>query len=829
MTALRRHRALDAIWDRGPGWRGALASVNHTDIGRRFILTAFVFFLIGGVLAMLIRAQLATPGSAFIGPDEYNQIFTMHGSIMMFLFAIPMIEGLAFYMLPKLLGSRDMAFPRLSAYGYWCYLFGGGIMIVALLLGVAPDAGWFMYTPLSSKIYTPGINSDIWLIGVTFVEISAMAAAIEIMVSVLKVRTADLRLDRMPLFGWYMLVTALMMLIGFPPLIMGSILLETERAFDWPFFDPERGGDPLLWQHLFWLFGHPEVYIIFLPAAGVVSTVLPVMARTRILGYGWIVAAILALAFLSFGLWVHHMFTTGIPHMALGFFSAASALVAIPTAIQIFAWIGTLWAGKPELKLPMLYILGFFVVFIIGGLTGVMLAMVPFNWQAHDTAFVTAHLHYVLVGGFIFPFLAGSAYWLPHFTGRRPSERLGVAAFWLIFIGFNLTFFLMHMAGLLGQPRRIHSYPEGMGWTWYNLLSSVGSFIMAFGFALFAIDVALQIFLGGKARRNPWRAGTLEWAMLLPPPSYNFASQPQLSSEEPLADNPALPLSLARGEGLLAVPRHGWRETLGGDMLSGKPAYIIILPGNSLLPLGMAIVTGGLFLSILFGVYALAPLFLIGIAACGWRWAWALGSRHTIGPLDAGGGISLPVQGEAPGSTGHWGSVLALVADGTMFATLVFGYAYLWTIASGWPPLELISAAPWGAVLAALALAASSLTVRKALAPAARRDELRRRWLAFAMAGQAVAVALLAVEMATAIPSPTSHAYAATVMVLFVYAALHCTLALVIAAFARARIVAGFVDDARTAELRMAVMWQDFAAMVTVIVLLVTKVPAMLA
>ncbi|PZN93106.1 MAG: cytochrome c oxidase subunit I [Alphaproteobacteria bacterium] len=827
MTALRRHRALHAIWDRGPGWRGALATVNHTDIGRRFIVTAFVFFCIGGVLAMLIRTQLATPGSAFVGPAIYNQIFTMHGSIMMFLFAIPMIEGLAFYMLPKLLGGRDMAYPRLSAFGYWCYLFGGTILVLALLFGVAPDGGWFMYTPLSSKTYTPGINADIWLIGVTFVEVSAMAAAIEIMVSVLKLRAPGLRIDQMPLFAWYLLVTALMMLIGFPPLILGSILLEIERAFDWPFFDPNRGGDPLLWQHLFWLFGHPEVYIIFLPAAGVVSTVLPVMARSRIVGYGWIIAAILALAILSFGLWVHHMFATGIPHMALGFFSAASALVAIPTGIQIFAWIGTIWAGRPELKLPMLHIFGFFVVFIIGGLTGVMLAMVPFNWQAHDTAFVTAHLHYVLVGGFIFPMLAGAAYWLPHFTGRRPIERLGKAAFWLIFIGFNLTFFMMHMVGLLGQPRRVYSYPEAMGWTWYNLLASFGSFIMAFGFALFALDVAMQVFLGRRSQRNPWRAGTLEWAMLLPPPTYNFASLPRVADHDPLAADPDLATALARGEGYLAEPRHGWRETLAGDMLTGRPEYIVLLPGNSLLPLVMAIMTGGFFLSILGGVYVLAPVFLVAVAACGWRWAWRVGQREDLGAIDAGCDLVLPIHGEAPGSPGYWGSVLAIVADGTLFATLVFGYAYLWTIASGWPPPQLIAATPFAAGLSVIALAAASLAGRRAGAVPATAAT-RRIALGIGSAAQLAALAALVFEIATAVPPPASHAYAATVMVLFAYAAVHVALALLLMVFAWNRVGAGFVSDRRTAELRVAAMWQDYAAVVTLVVLLVTKVPAML-
>ncbi len=438
-SAIRLHHQLDAVWGSGRGLQ-RLSAVNHNVIGIRFMVTALVFFAIGGILAMLIRAQLASTNSAFLDAAQYAQVFTMHGVIMMFLFAIPFFEGLAIYLLPKMLGARDLAFPRMSAYGYWCYLFGGSFLVAALVFGIAPDGGWFMYTPLSSQPYSPGINADVWLLGITFVEISALSAAIEIMVTILKFRAPGMSLIRMPIFAWYMLVVAAMMLIGFPPLILGSLLLEAERAFDLPFFDPTRGGDPLLWQHLFWLFGHPEVYIIFLPAAGALSTIIPVLSRTRLEGYGLIVAAIVAMAFLSFGLWVHHMYTVGIPHVALSFFSAASALVAIPTGIQIFAWLATMAHGKPRYSIPMLHVFGFFFVFVAGGLTGVMLAMVPFDWQAHDTHFVVAHLHYVLVGGFVFPMMAAAYYWLPHITGRQPVQHLSKPAFWLIFIGFNVTF-----------------------------------------------------------------------------------------------------------------------------------------------------------------------------------------------------------------------------------------------------------------------------------------------------------------------------------------------------------------------------------------------------
>lgn len=814
MKALKLHRELSAIWQAPPGFRGTISTVNHSDIGRRLILTAFAFFAIGGVLAMLIRAQLATPNSAFVGPEIYNQLFTMHGSIMMFLFAIPMFEGVAMYMLPKLLGTRDLAFPRLSAYGWWCYLFGGSLLILSLLLGVAPDSGWFMYTPLSSKPFSPGINADFWLLGITFVEISAIAAAVEITVSILRVRAPGMALDTMPLFAWYLLATALMMLVGFPPLILGSILLELERAFGWPFFDVASGGDPLLWQHLFWLFGHPEVYIIFLPAAGIVSTVLPVMARTPILGYRMIVAAIFTLAFLSFGLWVHHMFTVGIPHMALAFFSAASTLVALPTGVQIFAWLGTLWAGKPQMKLPMLYLIGFFVTFVMGGLTGVMVAVVPFDWQAHDTAFVTAHLHYVLIGGFVFPMLAGAYYWLPHFTGKQRSFRLGEAAFWLISIGFHASFFLLHLAGLLGQPRRIESYPEFAGWTWINLISSMGAFVMAIGFALFAVDMLLQIFLSRRTPRNPWKAGTLEWAMILPPPAYNIASLPHVTSREPAYDQADLANTLARGDGYLGETRNGWRETLAVD-LKGDIQHIIVLPGNTRLPIATAGVTGGFFVALLLKIYWLAPLALIVIAGLAWRWAWALGRQYDCGPLPIGRGKTALPHAEVNDPPSWYGSVFLLLANATLFGSLLFGQVYLSTIAPYQPSLSslpgswvIVSIASLGAVAAWLVARRSAWGVEYAI-PAH-----------LLLGGALVASQWLA-------PSPTLHSAAAVIAVLNGYALFHTALAVLILVFVLCRRKAGFVSATRRSEPRVARLWSDYGAATALIVTLATQLPAL--
>jgi cytochrome c oxidase subunit I+III len=618
--ALRLHRQLAAIWATGPGWQ-RLAAVNHTVIGLRFIITAFAFFAIGGVLGMLTRVQLATPLSTFMTPETYNQVFTVHGSMMLFLFAIPMIEGVAVYLAPKVLGARDFAFPRLTAYGYWCYLFGGTIVAVSLLAGVAPDSGWFMYTPLSSNVYTPGINADVWLLGITFVEISALTLAVEIVVSILKMRAPGMSLDRMPIFGWYMLVTALMMVAAFPPLILGSILLETERAFGLPFFDPTRGGDPLLWQHLFWLFGHPDVYIIFLPMAGVLSTIIPALAGRPLVGYRAIVVAIIALAFVSFGIWVHHMFTVGIPHLALAFFSAASAIVAVPTAVQIFAWLATLAAGRPRWNVPMLYVFGFFFVFVIGGLTGVMLAMVPFDWQAHDSYFVVAHMHYVVAGALAFPMLAALYYWLPLLTGRTAIHGLSVPAFWLIFVGFNLTFFLMHLTGLRGMPRRIYTYADGMGWNTLNMITSAGSLLFAIGVLLFFWNVLVSRKHGRIAGDNPWDAPTLEWATTSPPPPYNFVVIPTVGSRHPLWEGRlGETRSDSHVEAGLVLDKG--RENVATTPLDAQPDAILKMPGDSLSPFVLSLCLTAIFVGLLLNLWVLVGLAVAASAAAILGWLW---------------------------------------------------------------------------------------------------------------------------------------------------------------------------------------------------------------
>lgn len=815
LSSVALHKALNADWQPGAGWR-SLSAVNHTTVGRRFIVAALIFFLIGGVLAMLMRTQLATADNAFMDADTYSQVFTMHGTLMMFLFAIPMLEGFAFYLLPKMLGARDMAYPRLGAYAWWCYLFGGLILIGGMIAGVAPDSGWFMYTPLAGATHGPGINSDIWLIGITFAEISAVCAAIELITTILKFRSPGMSLHRMPIFAWYMLVTAAMILVGFPPLILASILLELERAFGLPFFEVSQGGDPLLWQHLFWIFGHPEVYIIFLPAAGMVSTLIPVFAGRPLVGYIWIVVAIVAMGFLSFGLWVHHMYTVGIPQMSMGFFSAASMLVALPTTIQFFAWIATLWSGKISFRLPMLYLAGFFVVFIIGGLTGVMLALVPFNWQVHDTHFVVAHLHYVLIGGMMFPLLAAACYWLPHFSGRMSSVRVGTCAFWLIFIGFNLSFLPMHLTGLLGMPRRIYTYGAEAGWDLLNLLSSVGGFLQAVGFAIFILDIFLHFRLGRAAIRNPWNADTLEWAMPTPTPSYNFASLPEVSDRHPLWTSPALGVEQASGRHWLAAPAPGQRQTLSVEVVSGEPQSVVLLPGSTWVPLYAGLATAAFFVFFLFKLYAVAIAGALLALALFLRWAWQGGVRADPDLVEASPGVKLPTHLNAPGAPGWWGMACSLIGNAAIYASLLFGFFFLITMAPNRPSsLTLDLPLSLGGLLV-LAPGAALITVWRACVVNRQGDLVRRDIyvVAGALASGAAAVAWF--SMLRFLPDPTLQAYSAVSVVLVCYTVGHCALGAIMAFHVAIRGRAGYVSPQRSLEPTIVRLWLIYTFIVAV-------------
>jgi cytochrome c oxidase subunit I+III len=606
--------ALEETWKTLSGFWGALTTVDHKIIGRRYIFTAFVFLALGGVLAILIRLQLAQPEARVLGPDRYNQIFTMHGANMMFLFAVPVMEAMAVYLVPLMVGTRNIAFPRLNAFSYWMFLAGGTLLWIAFALDMGPDVGWFAYVPLSGPQYAAGKRADIWAQMITFTEVSALAVAVEIVVTVFKQRAPGMSLDRIPLFVWSMLVTSFIIIMAMPAIMIASTCLILDRLVGTHFFNPAEGGDALLWQHLFWFFGHPEVYIIFLPAVGMVSTMVPAFARRPVFGYLALVMALVATGILAFGLWVHHMFVTGLPRLGESFFTASSMAIAVPAGIQIFCWLATLWDGRPVFKTPLLFVIGFIITFVIGGLTGVMVASVPFDTQVHDTYFVVAHFHYVLIGGAVFPLLGAIYYWYPKMTGRMMSERLGKWAFWLIFIGFHLTFFPMHILGLQGMPRRVYTYQPDMPWHGLNMFVSLSAVILAAGFLMFFIDAIRAARSGALAGDNPWGAPTLEWTTSSPPPSYNFAHIPVVGGSNPLWETPDL-LSVATG---LRTDR---RELVVTTLTTATPEAREASPRNSIWPLWTAIATSVMLIWSIFTPWAVVwGSIPVAVALIGWFW-----------------------------------------------------------------------------------------------------------------------------------------------------------------------------------------------------------------
>jgi cytochrome c oxidase subunit 1 len=605
---------LAETWKTPSGFWGAVATVDHKIIGKRYIFTAFVFLALGGVLAALMRIQLAQPEARLLTADRYNQIFTMHGANMMFLFAVPVMEAMAVYLVPLMVGTRNIAFPRLNAFSYWIYLAGGLLLWIAFALDMGPDVGWFAYVPLSGPQYGTGKRADIWAQMITFTEVSALAVSVEIVVTVFKQRAPGMSLDRIPLFVWAMLVTSFLVIMAMPAIMVASSTLILDRLVGTHFYNPAEGGDVLLWQHLFWFFGHPEVYIIFLPAVGMVSTMLATFTRRPVFGYLALVMALIATGILAFGLWVHHMFVTGLPRLGESFFTASSMAIAVPAGVQIFCWLATLWDGKPIFKTPLLFIIGFIVTFVIGGLTGVMVASVPFDTQVHDTYFVVAHFHYVLIGGAVFPLLGAIYYWLPKITGRMMSEYLGKWVFWLIFIGFHLTFFPMHVLGLQGMPRRIYTYQPDLPWHGLNLFVSASSLILIAGFLLFFIDALRSARNGLPAGPNPWEAPTLEWATSSPPPAYNFAHIPVVNGSNPLWEQKE---ELLVGAGL----RVDRRELLVTSIAAAKPEAREASPRNSIWPFWAATATTVMLIWSIFSPWAVVWGSLpVAITLIGWFW-----------------------------------------------------------------------------------------------------------------------------------------------------------------------------------------------------------------
>ncbi len=823
--AERERRAQDerlrAAWRTPRGWR-YWTSVNNTQVGMWYAATAFAFMLFAGVLALLMRTQLAVPDNDFLSADLFNQAFTLHGTVMMFLFAVPIFEAVAIFLLPPMLGARELPFPRLTAFGFWSFAIGGVFVCGSIFFNAAPSGGWFMYPPLATDETYSGIGADIWLLGLSFIEVASIAAAVELIVGIMKCRAPGMRINLMPLFAWYLLVVGGMILFAFPPLIAGDILFEMERMFGWPFFDPDRGGDPILWQHLFWIFGHPEVYIIFLPAIALMAMIVPTFARRPIVGYSWIVLAAVGTGFLSFGLWVHHMFATGLPTISLAFFSAASEAVAIPTGVQIFVFIATLLAGRVIFSLPMLFGAGGLAIFVIGGLTGVMVALAPFDWQAHDSYFVVAHLHYVLIGGMLFPVVAGIYYFYPLIGARKLSDRLGKIAFWLMFAGFNVAFFPMHVSGLRGMPRRVFTYPGDMGWDALNLVSTAGAFIFALGVLVVVVDVVRPKRREPPVGRNPWNAGTLEWVNA-PEEPWGVRSVPIVSSRYPIWDQKDLIQHIDEGRFYLPDAPEGRRETLVTTVLDAEPIQCMRVAGTSGITILTALLLGTMFFALTFhwwAVAAISGLLTLGAILC---WLWTGTAEIPEKPeKEVGLGLTLPLYCSGPSSVSWWAMFIVMVADGSAFASLAFGYFFFWTIHADFTAGLAGPGAFWPMIAGGLFLAAWLLMLL------ARGINWRGGWAGMRLC-LAVAIALAAAGSAAGLYGPWSHgmdpaehSYPAIVWILVLWTAAHGAVAVIMQAYCLARSFAGRLTPRHDIDLLNVVLYWHFLLVTALVTFAVT-------
>jgi cytochrome c oxidase subunit 1 len=520
-----------------------VATVDHKRLGLMYIVSALLFLVVAGVMASVMRLQLAVPNNHVVGPDTFNRLFTMHGTTMVFLVGMPMVAGFSNYLVPLMIGARDMAFPRLNAFGFWIFLFGGLLLYFSYIggaglsgAGSAPDVGWFAYAPLTSRAFSRGSSTDYWAIGVLVAGFGSIASAINVIATTFSMRCPGMTLSKIPMFVWVMLVDSWMIIIALPPLSAGQIMLLLDRYLGANFFDTQAGGSAVLWQHIFWIFGHPEVYILIFPAFAILSEVIPVFSRKPLFGRPAMVGAIVAIGFISLGVWAHHMFAVGMTSWSNTFFAASSMLVGIPTGIKIFNWTATMYGGKLRFTTAMLFCCAFLLQFLVAGLTGIMLAVAPFDWQLHDSYFVVAHFHFTLIGGLVVGLFAGIYYWFPKATGRMLSETLGKWHFWLFCFGFNLTFVPLHFAGFLGMPRRIYTYAPGRGWDELNLIASIGVIFQAAGILCFVINVLRSAISGERAGDDPWDAWTLEWTTSSPPPEYNFEKLPVVRSSRPLWD-----------------------------------------------------------------------------------------------------------------------------------------------------------------------------------------------------------------------------------------------------------------------------------------------------
>ncbi|HEY5210045.1 MAG TPA: cytochrome c oxidase subunit I [Stellaceae bacterium] len=627
--------ALERIWETAPGIIGFFSSVDHKEIGKRYIVTAFAFLIAGGIEAMVMRVQLARPNAHVLTPEQYNQLFSTHGITMIFLYALPVLSGFSNFLWPLMFGSRDMAFPRLNALSYWVFIAAGLFIYAGFAIGAGPNDGWFNYVPLASLPYNPGMNMDFYALGMIFLGVSTSVGAANFVVTVMRTRAPGMSIDRLPIMAWGTLTASVANLLVVPAVSLAFFMLWLDRQFNTHFFDVANNGQPLLWQHLFWFFGHPWVYAIVLPAMAMVSEGLPTFCRRPLVGFNLVALSTVATMLLGFGVWVHHMFATGLPNLPLAVFSGASIIITIPSAVAVFAWVATIWLGRPVITTAFLFFASMIGLFVIGGVSGFMTASVPVDWQLTDTYFIVAHIHYVLIGINVFPVCGGIYYWFPKMTGRMMNERLGRWNFWVMFIGFNLCFLPMHWTGLRGMPRRVYTYADGMGWDTLNLITSIGGFVFAAGVFLLVINVLHSLRHGRIAGANPWGAATLEWSVPSPPPPYNFAVIPQVASRNPLWEDHLPPDGPARSvirEGL--VLDHG-KETIGTTPLDAVPNIILKMPADSLSPFILTIGMAAFFVGLLVHLWWLAAVgaFVMLVALLIWLWPEReLAERAEIAP-----------------------------------------------------------------------------------------------------------------------------------------------------------------------------------------------------
>ena len=600
---------LERVWAERPGLVGWLTTTDHKRIGLLYLFASLAFFAAGGVEALLIRTQLIQPDSGLLAPEAYNEVMTLHGVTMIFLFVIPISTG-AFgnYLLPLMIGARDMAFPRMNAVSFWIFVASGLFMYTGLAAGVAPDAGWFDYLPLASSEFSPGKGIDFYALGLIFNGIATTATAVNLIVTILKLRAPGMSLNRMPLFCFAYLAVAFALIFALPPLNVALIFLELERQLGFRFYDVAAGGEPLMWQHLFWIFGHPEVYIIILPAFGIATSIIPTFVRRRMVAFPLVALAEVMVAFIGFGVWAHHMFAVGLATVTTVYFAAASLIIVIPSAIQLFAWITTILSGTPRFRTPLLYIVGFILMFIVGGLSVIIFAAIPFDQQLTDTYYVVAHFHYVIFGAAVFPILGGLFYWFPKVTGRMYHEGAGRLSFWLVFAGTTVTFFPMHILGLLGMPRRQYTYEHGLGWGTLNLIETLGAYLLATGLLLVVANLVISLRRGAPAGNDPWGGDTLEWSISSPPPAYNYAVIPRVSSPYAMwdrEDREEDARRLERGEGVL----ERGHQTAATTVLDGEPDELLAMPSESWSPIAVAVLISAVFTMLLLAHWVTALVF----------------------------------------------------------------------------------------------------------------------------------------------------------------------------------------------------------------------------